>query len=162
MFSVKFIKSRHHCRRSVASSERIARCERGTALVEFGLAVPVLLLIVVGTAQFGLALNSYVTLTDAVRAGARQFAVSRGDSSPKTNAVNRIYSSAPNLTQADLTIALSVNGTACATDSACSTALASGLPATVTASYPCSLVVSGINFAPSGCTLTAQTTERVE
>ena len=162
MFSVKFMMGWHNPRRYAISTKRITGCQRGTALVEFGLALPLLLLIVVGTAQFALTLNSYVTLTDAVRAGARQFAVSRGDASPKTNTVNRIYSSAPNLTQADLTIGLSVNGTACATDAACSTALASGLPATVTASYPCSLVVSGIDFAPGGCALTAQTTERVE
>jgi hypothetical protein len=117
---------------------------------------------VVGTAQFGLTLNNYVTLTDAARTAARQFATSRGTSTPKTDTVNQIYGSAPNLTQGSLTIALSVNGTACTTDAACSAALTAGVPATVTASYPCSLAVAGIDFAPSGCTLTVETTERVE
>jgi Flp pilus assembly protein TadG len=162
MRSLEFIAGRPGRRRTGDSIGSIAGCERGAAVVEFALAVPVLLLIVVGTAQFGLTLNNYVTLTDAVRAGARQFAVSRGGSTPKTDAVDRIYGSAPNLTQTNLTIALSVNGTACTTDTACSTALAAGVPATITASYPCSLVISGIDFTPSGCTLTAQTTERVE
>ena len=40
--------------------------ERGAALVEFGLLAPVLLLILLGTAQFGLTLNQFVTLTNAV------------------------------------------------------------------------------------------------
>lgn len=88
-------------------------------------------------------------------------AISRGDATPWTDTVNQIYGSAPNLTKASLTITLSVNGTACATDAACTAALAVGVPATVQASYPCSLVVEAINFAPS-CTLTANTTERVE
>jgi len=162
MFAVEFTIEWDKRRRSEVSTERIAGCELGAAIVEFALALPGLLLIVVGTAQFGLTLNNYVTLTDAVRTGARQFAVSRGDTTPRTSAVNRIYGSAPNLTQANLTIALSVNGTECAADAACSTALTVGLPVTITASYPCSLVVSGIDFAPSGCTLMAQTTERVE
>jgi Flp pilus assembly protein TadG len=39
--------------------------ERGTALVEFGLLAPVSLLILLGTAQFGLTLNQFVTLTNA-------------------------------------------------------------------------------------------------
>jgi Flp pilus assembly protein TadG len=37
--------------------------ERGAALVEFGLLAPVLLLILLGTAQFGLTLNQFVSLT---------------------------------------------------------------------------------------------------
>jgi len=135
--------------------------ERGMAAVEFALVAPMLMLAIVGICQFGITMNQYLTLADSVRTGARQFALSRGDSTPYTDTINLMYSSAPQLTEASLTITLSVNGTACASDSACGSALTAGVPSTVAATYPCSLAVYGYNFAPS-CTLVAQTTERVE
>ena len=46
-------------------------------MVEFALVLPILLLLVMGIIQFGIVFNNYVTLTDGVRAGARQAAVSR-------------------------------------------------------------------------------------
>jgi Flp pilus assembly protein TadG len=148
-----------------AVSELVARdVERqrtGTAAVEFALVAPMLLLLVLGMCQFGITLNQYLTLTNAVRSGARQLSMSRGDATPHTDTINQIYGSAPNLTQASFTISLLINGTPCTTDAGCVTALAAGLPATVTASYPCSLAFFGDNFAPI-CTLSSQTTERVE
>ncbi len=86
-------------RGAIASTLRFARLEaakakslgeRGTALVEFGLLAPVLLLILLGTAQFGLTLNQYVMLTNAVSMGAMQFAISRSDTTPYTDAVNAV------------------------------------------------------------------------
>src|SRR3954471_14869620 len=64
--------------------------ERGAALVEFGLLAPVLLLILLGAAQFGLTLNQFVTLTNAVSIGGLQFALSRSDTTPYTDAVNAV------------------------------------------------------------------------
>jgi hypothetical protein len=55
--------------------------ERGAALVEFGLLAPVLLLILLRMAQFGLTLNQFVTLTNSVSMGALQFALSRSATS---------------------------------------------------------------------------------
>jgi Flp pilus assembly protein TadG len=133
----------------------------GTAAVEFALVAPMLMLLVLGMCQFGITLNQYLTLTNAVRSGARQLSMGRGDATPWTDTINQIYGSAPNLTQASLTISMSINGTVCANDKACATALLVGLPTTVTASYPCSLAFFGYNFA-SVCTLSSQTTERVE
>ena len=133
--------------------------------MEFALLAPVLLLLVLGMCEFGITLNQYLTLTNAVRSGARQLAISRGAATPWSSAINQIYSSAPNLTQGSLTITMSVNGTPCATDAACQTALTAvgttGAPAAITATYPCSLAFFGYNFA-SVCTLSSQTTERVE
>jgi len=140
----------------------VERRRAGTAAVEFALVAPMLLLLVLGMCQFGITLNQYLTLTYAVSAGARQLSMSRGDATPWTDTTNLIYSSAPNLTKASLTITTSVNGTACGNDATCKTALvAAGPPATVAATYPCSLAFFGDNFAPV-CTLSAQTTERVE
>ena len=53
-------------------------------MVEFALVLPILLLLVMGIIQFGIVFNNYVTLTDGVRAGARQAAVSRTLPDPVT------------------------------------------------------------------------------
>ena len=50
---------------------RKRRRERGQALVEFALVLPVFLAIVLATVDFGWALRSYITLTNAAREGAR-------------------------------------------------------------------------------------------
>jgi Flp pilus assembly protein TadG len=143
-----------------------ARARAGTAAVEFALVAPMLFFLVLGMCQFGITVNQYLTLTNAVRSGARQLSMSRNnDATPWTDTTNLIKSSAPNLTPGSLTITTSVNGTACGTDAACQTALTAagaGPPAKVTASYPCSLAFFGYNFAAGGCTLSSQTTERIE
>jgi len=112
-----------------------------------------------------------VMMTNAVGVGAMQFAVSRGDvpvtgppaSGPYSDTVNAVKAAATTLTPASLTITLSVNGTACTTDTACATALTNnvGKPAQVSATYPCNLQVMWYNFAPT-CNLTFQVTERVQ
>jgi Flp pilus assembly protein TadG len=48
------------------------RGERGGSLVEFALALPILLTIVFGIAEYGVAYNNYVSLRSGVRDGARQ------------------------------------------------------------------------------------------
>jgi len=50
------------------------RSERGQSLVEFALALPILVLLLFAVIQFGVVFNNYVTLTDATRAGARNSA----------------------------------------------------------------------------------------
>jgi Flp pilus assembly protein TadG len=155
--------------------------ETGAALVEFALLAPVLLLIMVGMAQFGITLNQYVMLWNGVGAGATQFAISGvASSTPAQNAWNAIIASAPSLTTGgsctttSLCMSLTVNASACATnvnslsaaaavDSACSTKLQAGggTPAIASATYPCNLTVMGVNFFPS-CKLTATITELVQ
>ena len=54
-----------------------ARDERGQAMVEFALVLPILMALLLGIIQFGIVFNNYITLTDAARAGARKAAVSR-------------------------------------------------------------------------------------
>ncbi len=46
-------------------------------MTEFALVLPILALLLFGVIQFGVAFNHYITLTDAVRAGARKAAVGR-------------------------------------------------------------------------------------
>ena len=145
------------------SPRRVAGDRSGASAVEFALLAPILLLLAVGMAQFGIVLNQYIMLTEAVRDGARQLALARGNSTPYTSTVNQVKSSAGTLAAARLTITTTVNGTACSTDSTCQTALssASGQAAAVSATYPCQLRVMGINFV-SSCTLSSSTTEMIE
>ncbi len=56
-------------------------------MVEFAIVLPLLLLLVTGIIQFGLMFNKYITLTDAVRSGARTLALGRGLSNPCDPAV---------------------------------------------------------------------------
>jgi hypothetical protein len=70
---------------------------------------------------------------------------------------------APNLSLGASNFSVSVNGTACNSDGACSTALysAQGQPAGVTGTYPCKLAFMGHTFIPN-CTLNSTTQEAVQ
>jgi Flp pilus assembly protein TadG len=132
-------------------------------------AAPLLMLMVLGIMQFGVAFNNNVMLTDAVRAGARTLSTTRGNSDPCTTAATKLRSAATGLRPSNLSVTIRVNNTnygpgAAGSIPGCAgagTSMVGGDDATATGSYPCSLVVYGINFLP-GCTLTSQTTVRVE
>lgn len=51
------------------------RNEKGAAVVEFALILPILVIIVFGIFQFGIAFNNWISLTHAAREGARLAAV---------------------------------------------------------------------------------------
>ncbi len=134
---------------------------RGTAAVEFALVAPVMFLIVLGGAELAIVLNQSLTLTNAVSVGAMQFAFSAGvDATPYSDAVSAIRAAAPDLSS--LTITLSVNGTPCATDAACTPALSAGAGyVTATATYSCAGANIVYNLLPN-CTIKSQQTERVQ
>ena len=67
------------------------RSERGQSLVEFALALPILVLLLFAVIQFGVVFNNYVTLTDATRAGARKAAVGRQQSNPVGVCVTGVF-----------------------------------------------------------------------
>ena len=56
----------------------------GVSAIEFAIIAPVLLMIVTGVFQFGLAMNQYLNLTNAVAQGALTLALSRGTTTPYT------------------------------------------------------------------------------
>jgi hypothetical protein len=78
-----------------------------------------------------------------------------------TDTKTAIVDAAGSLTQGNITINYSVNGVTCTTDASCGTALAPGLPVRIGATYPCSIVIMGTNFAPN-CSLSVATTERAQ
>jgi Flp pilus assembly protein TadG len=137
----------------------------GSPAVEFALISPLLFALMLGIVQVGIVFNNYVELIDGVRAGSRNLAISRSDgvTTPYTTSTAAVTSSAMNLTAANITITLKVNGATCSSDSTCVTALstAMGESANVSATYPCNLTIMGVNYSPS-CTLSSQSTERVE
>ena len=123
------------------------RSEKGQSLTEFALALPILVLLLFAVIQFGIVFNSYVTLTDATRAGARKGAVSRQATDPTGTTVSAVRASAADLNQSQLSVAVS------------STWLA-GSDVRVSASYPYSIKLFGV-VVKTG-TLVSTTTERVE
>src|SRR5438445_9379231 len=71
--------------------------ERGQTMTELAMVLPILVVLILGIAQFGIAFNNYVTLTDAARAAARKGAVSRGASDPVGDCQNAGYAAGGNL-----------------------------------------------------------------
>jgi Flp pilus assembly protein TadG len=144
------------------------RENRGSALIETALSAPLLLTMVMAIAQFGVAYNNNIVLAEATRAGARQLSVGRGAVSACAPAYTKAQNAATNLKTASLTLKVSYKNNTSGTTTNytsptdCSAATWSTVDdVTMTLTYPCSVVVLGVNFAPS-CTLTSAMTARVE
>ncbi len=150
-------------RRHGPSPRKIRAGERGQALLEMAFVVPLLLTLVMGIIVFGIALNTYLTLTNSATMGAQAMATSRGQSTdPCATAVSAFEAAAPNLTTASLSFSFAFNGGSATTETSCaSQTLVQGQNAQMTVTYPCNLTVVGVNLAPS-CTLTAQTAEVIQ
>ena len=108
---------------------------------------PVLVVLLFGIIQFGTAFNNYVSLTDAVRAGARVAAVSRQSSTPVADTVAKVMASATDINTSQINV--TVNST-----------WVHGGDVTVQATYPYSISLLGVVVASGD--LTSTTTERVE
>ena len=76
--------------------------EQGQTMAELALVLPVLLVLLLGIAQFGVVFNNYVSLTDAVRAGARKGAVSRNLADPAGACRAQVLASAGSLNTTEL------------------------------------------------------------
>jgi Flp pilus assembly protein TadG len=127
------------------------REESGQALVEFALIAPILLLILFGIVQFGIAYMHSMALTDAVRIGARKASVSRSSADPTSATQAAVLGAANDLDQSTLAGRISVNTSAGWTQ---------GGSVTVTATYPYSINILGIVVASGD--LHSATTERLE
>jgi len=132
--------------------QRIHQEQDGQSATEFAIVLPVFCLLLFAVIQFGILFNNYLTLTDAVRAGARTAAVSRLEANPEGTAEARVRSAAGALNDADDPLVLEVDVNA--------TAWEHGEDVTVEASYPYSINLLG--FVAADGMLTSKTTERVE
>src|SRR5215471_2980616 len=112
------------------------RGQRGQAMVEFAIIVPILLTVLLGIMQLGVVYNNWVTLTDAARAGARKGAVCRSGCSPSATAAttSAVQASAADLNQSKLGVTVT-------------STWAQGADVTVKATYPWSVNIMGIVVA---------------
>jgi len=135
--------------------------EEGSALFEFAMVLPLLAMLVVGIIKAGILFYDYVTLADAVAVGARTLATSRGVTAACTAAETAVTNAATNLITSKITSTISFRSTGTNTDS-CTGSLYSGDEADVQATYPCDLTIPFLGNVWPGCTLTSQTTVRIE
>ena len=123
--------------------------ERGQTMTEFALVLPLLVVIVLAIAQFGVAFNNYVTVTDAARAAARKGAVSRESGNPQGDCQAAGYAAGQNLNNPGTDFVVT-----------CSSSWDIGSDVTVTASYPYSISLLGWVVASGRLNTTMK--ERVE
>jgi Flp pilus assembly protein TadG len=124
----------------------VACDQNGTALVEFTFVLPVVLFLLLGMLQFGIIFYNYVLVTRAAVIGARTLSISRLDLHAYTDVESTITQATSNIPSSSLTITMSVNGTACSSNSGCQAALQNAhnafavppQPVSVTVSYSCS------------------------
>jgi Flp pilus assembly protein TadG len=121
--------------------------QQGQSMTEFALVLPILVFLLFGVIQFGITFNNYITLTDAVRAGARKGSVGRNLQNPNGAVVQSVRDAATDLRQSDLNVTVT-------------SSWQQGSDVAVTGSYPYSINLLGL-VVKSG-RLTSTTKERVE
>ena len=123
------------------------RGQNGQTMTEFALVLPLLVMLLFGIIQFGIAFNNYIALTDAVRAGARKGAVARHLSDPVAAVETQVAAAATDLKAGELDVTVE-------------STWEHGEDVTVTATYPYSISLLGV-VVKSG-DLQSKATERVE
>lgn len=121
--------------------------ERGQAMVEFALVLPILCMILFAIIQFGLAFWRYQQVSAAASEGARRAAVSRPYNDRVNRAVTAAKDASPSLTASSMNVTVSSTWTA-------------GSPVTVTVTYPQKITIMGVTFFNGN--LTGKRTMRVE
>jgi Flp pilus assembly protein TadG len=140
---------------------RLFSCETGNALVEFAFVLPMMMVVITGLYSFGITLSNQIALTQATGAGAQYLQTLRGNTTdPCADTLTAIQSAAPSLNVSALNLTFTMNGVKVSGSSCAgqSSNLIQGQPVTVSATYPCTLLVYGLNLG-SGCQLAAQVTE---
>jgi len=122
--------------------------QKGQALVEFAIILPLLLLLVMGIFQFGMMINSYLTIQNITREGARAAVVGSMDS----EIIQKMKQISPTLNHNQLSIDITPS----------QGIRRSGESLTVKASYQYPMTVPIISNLFSEVTLNAKTSMRVE
>jgi Flp pilus assembly protein TadG len=135
---------------------RLARDSEGGSLVETAVTVPIMIFLVTGMMAMGIALNAYLSLTNAVQAAAMQVAISAGQSGidPCNLGATTAAAAAPVLNASSIkytfyfggtsgTKAGPFTGTTASTCTSDLSLLTAGSNVTVEASYPVSLAIMG-------------------
>ena len=135
-----------------------AGSEEGSSLFELAMALPLLTMLLVGIIKGGILFYDYVTLADAVAVGARTLATSRGVTTACTLAETALTNAATNLVTSNVTITISFPSP----NDSCPGTLNPGDQANVQATYPCNLAIPFVGNLWPTCTLTSQTSVRIE
>jgi len=133
----------------------IMRDERGQAVTEFALILPVLLLVLFAIFQFGVIFNNYIQVSAAAREGARKGSVSSQSGScaaVQSLVVSAAQNSAPSLNTSQMGVTVS--------DTCTNNVVVEGNDITVTVTYPWSVSLLGQVVASGN--LSSSTTMRVE
>jgi Flp pilus assembly pilin Flp len=128
---------------------RALRNDRGQTAVEFALIAPVIIVLLLGIIQVGLAFHNYITLTDAARAGARQAVVDRFTGENLTQLQQHVRDAAGDLNQGRLQVTVNLPAP-----------LSAGKSLTVTAQYPYSINLLG--FVVASGNMSSTMTDRLE
>jgi Flp pilus assembly protein TadG len=131
---------------------RPLRDETGQAAVEFAIVVPVLLALLLGIVQCGIAFSHYLTVTDAARAGARRAILLRIGSLTAADVTQAVQSAAPDLDTSRLGVAVA--------DASDPGFAQSGSTVQVTVTYPYSIDILG--WVVSSGNLTSTMSDRLE
>ena len=130
------------------------KLERGQSLVEFAVSLVVILLLLAGAVEFGIALFQYIQLRDAAQEGALYGSINPTDT---TGIINRVKaaSTSPIDLQNDTTVVITptVSGNACVADGV-----------TVTVSYPHQIFMPFATLFTGGSTtinLSAEVTDTI-
>jgi Flp pilus assembly protein TadG len=159
--------------RRFSGTRRLARSERGTALVEFALIAPLLFFLVFGIIEFGRALNYYNDLTQLAGQGARAAIVSRN---PDSTAVGTASANCPANNQtiqcqiaktfptdgelkSGMSVCLGTLNTSSGQISTPATTPTIGAPITIRTKFPFHFLT---NLFGASITLTSTQTERLE
>ena len=127
------------------------RNQRGQAVTEFAVILPVLLLVLLAIYQFGVVFNNYIQVTAAAREGARS-RTNGNCAAVQGIAITAARSAAPGLTPAKMNVTVTATCT--------NNAYAPGTDTTVTVTYPYAVAILGKVVASGN--LSSSTTMREE
>lgn len=134
--------------------------ERGAAAVEFALVVPVLIMMIFGMVDMGMAINAQAIVGNAAREGARAASFNGANTTATTNVVN---SAAKSLIGTAPTVAITCQAKGSTTSSAsyCTSAVA-GDSVLVQVTYTYKWLTPGILGLPGQSTIAATSQMRIE
>jgi Flp pilus assembly protein TadG len=121
--------------------------ERGSAAVEFAMVVPLLIVMVLGIAEFGRIYHVQTTISGAAREGVRSMALTNDASTARSAAKTAASNLSPALSDSQISVTLSGGST-------CTSTVTTNVTATVTISYPVTFLTSmfgtGVTLSGTG------------
>ena len=183
------MKNRRDTQTALIEGFSLSRCvtkvlhssERGSALVEMAIVMPIMLMMLTGIFSFSVVFYQKLQLAEAVANAGRVMATERGDSDPCATTASAIYAAAPALAKSNLTLTFTLGGTntsgtvsggtayggtkgtaptCTAAGNGGANAMQAGWPAQIQATYPCTLSVYAFHY--SNCNLGTIDTEVIQ